>query len=942
MIASLVWKEYREHRSVWLTMTLLAVVSLSTAVAVLMPQGLHGSSEDHIAGVVGAALILTAMYGLVCGAMMLAGERETRGMPFLEALPLSRTALWWMKLLIGIAFVLIYSAMVAAVGPALGVVGPQAIPAPWLLLLPLVGLEAFAWGLCASTFCRTVLTAVALAALLPLPVLWLVSGVFVAQFMQATPNALDAALLVAAGHTFATLLALGVSLMTFAERDFEKRFALRPARSSYGQVAPKRQPDRYQVLLWLAVRQKGVALAGALCLLGFAVGLGLPVAGVGLWPVATLCLGVACGMAVFVGEQADGVFKFWGDQRLPVGWLWLRRTLLWAGVCTVGSGLMLLGALVAAGSQGNMPTEPVALFERLLGAPAGALGPGVPLLFLMTWPAHGFALGQVCALVWRKSAVALVVAVISASGVAALWVPSLLGGGLGVLAVLGVPLLLLGACRLALWDWVTDRLRTSRAVGRMVGGVALGCVWLAACFGLRVVEVPSDAEPFDWRALQRRLADPEVGRPGQKIRDAMLLFNGREQPRLANNQAGPRVMGVGIGVGGRAESALSRERLGRVLEAGWGAADPEMQKRLDTLTADPWAALLAEGAKQPPGMFIHPVDVSDTSRKDAADCRRSAMLLTVRALRVQETGADEAALDHLLTALALSRHLRYQAPAYSYMEGLEAERAALSGLGRWLGRAGRHPKLLARALDGLGRHESEMPAITEVLGAEYFRYCWALEQGSIGESNVSAILMQTPWEAERAHRLGRAVFAGRLRLAEAGTIVPPADGEDEVLVDYRSDPAGPSHERLGGLLRSSWLASSLPVTAPAQRGAQLGLCRVRATRLLVALAIYQRQHGQAAPSLADLVPGVLPELPDDPYTGQPFRYRVSQGERLTWHSQLAGGGEEFVRDVPEGQGIVWSAGPDGRDDGGTRQWDGDAGADAGRDLLFLVPRVAGP
>jgi hypothetical protein len=147
-----------------------------------------------------------------------------------------------------------------------------------------------------------------------------------------------------------------------------------------------------------------------------------------------------------------------------------------------------------------------------------------------------------------------------------------------------------------------------------------------------------------------------------------------------------------------------------------------------------------------------------------------------------------------------------------------------------------------------------------------------------------------------------------------------------------------TRERLEGLVDSSWLAGTLPVTAPVQRAALLGSCRARGARLQVALALYQCEHGQAAPSLEALVPKVLPDLPDDPYGHEPFRYRVSKGERIAWPRPLAGGGMEFVRDVHAGQGVLWSVGPDGSDDGGTRQWDQGARGGSGRDIIFLVPR----
>ena len=52
---------------------------------------------------------------------------------------------------------------------------------------------------------------------------------------------------------------------------------------------------------------------------------------------------------------------------------------------------------------------------------------------------------------------------------------------------------------------------------------------------------------------------------------------------------------------------------------------------------------------------------------------------------------------------------------------------------------------------------------------------------------------------------------------------------------------------------------------------------------------------------------------------------------------------EETRDVAPGQGVVWSAGPDGTDNGGTSWetdfWWYDPLAEKGADLIFLVPIV---
>jgi ABC-type transport system involved in multi-copper enzyme maturation permease subunit len=920
VIASLVWKEYREHRSVWLALALFAVATLVIVKEWLLPSGWAGGTGDAAGMVVGAAFVLAAMYGLVCGAMMFAGERETRGMAFLDTLPLSRVGMWWAKCLIGAAFTLLFSVVVIATGFALRLIGPGAVPAVLAPLLPAVALQVYCVGLCASTFFRTVLTAVAVAALGPLPVLWLLSGMCLAASGSGSGHDdLPGVVSVIMFHALGAAAALGVSMYHFLDRDFEKRFVFKPLeQATHGTEAPKRQPRRWEVLLWLALRRGGI-VAGVLAALGFFAGLGLPAAGTGLWPAASLLVGVACGIMVFAAEQAEGASKFLGDQRLPVGWLWLRRTAVWAGIAAAVAGLMLLGALLALAAQPkNLPDDADAFFARLMGAAPGEFGPVGVAAFLLLWPAHGFALGQYCSLVWRKSAVALVVSVMAAAGAACVWVPSLLGGGLYAVQVLGVPLLLLGACRLVQWDWVTDRLKTRPAVVRMVGGVLLACAWVGANLAYRVLEVPGGGTPFDMAALRASLADPEQNRAAQKIREGLGKMD--EQVRAAE---GARLANVRQG-------RPFEEQAARVVEYGREAADPAFDRLLDRVAAGEWVDQVRQGAMMAPGVFIDPRSLA--TRNDAADCRRAATLLTAWAIQLQARGDEEAALERLVTVLALSRHMRHQVAASVYLDGLEVERTALQGMEHWLTRL-RQPDLLKRALVELTRHEAETTPVGEALAGEYLRCLSTLgTTARMGTSaETQALLTQTPWEAERARRLVDALFAGRRRLADAGDLVPVAN--DRLLADWAPARDGPQRADLERLLGSSWLADSLPATAPLQRGAMLGTCRVRGTRLQIALALYQRQHGKPAPLLEALMPAILEEVPEDPFVKQPFRYRVSKGESIAWPRDLPRA--EFVRKVAAGQGVVWSAGPDGSDDGGTRQWLKDV---PGCDVIFLVPK----
>src|SRR5262245_4585481 len=71
MIRTVAWKEYREHRSIWLAMALAAVVGLGSLPALFVPPGGFGFGSDKSTFLMIGAAILACTYGLVCGAMML-------------------------------------------------------------------------------------------------------------------------------------------------------------------------------------------------------------------------------------------------------------------------------------------------------------------------------------------------------------------------------------------------------------------------------------------------------------------------------------------------------------------------------------------------------------------------------------------------------------------------------------------------------------------------------------------------------------------------------------------------------------------------------------------------------------------------------------------------------------------------------------------------------
>jgi hypothetical protein len=965
MIATLAWKEYREHRSIWVAMACFAALFVVGLPAALAAEGRSWSPDGIGAMATGSACIIAIAYGLVCGAMMLAGEREAGTLTFLDTLTGRRTPLWSTKLITGAALTTAQAALITAILLPVASLANRSWTDQVLYFFPiaLAALEAFIWGLFFSAVCRSALMAAGLAAL-SLAALWFLAGLF----SVSTHDGIAVATVL---HVVLTAGALGASWAAFHREGFRRQteFLSRPG---------------WQILLWLTYHQGGT-LALSLAMIGFLAGLTLPWYGLVIWPTATLLTGIACGAAVFAGEQRDESHRFLGEQRLPVGRVWAIKSAVWLAVGVGVAVLILLGGLLhlAISDTVQAPTlnelqRP--FLERVLGNGRMIFGTSIDFIrmqmvlpptaydaFLTLWLLYGFSIAQILTLVIRKTAVAVVIAVLVSVLVVSLWVPTLVSGGLALWQVLIPPVLLLAATRLAVWPLVGQRLHTAKALAGLIGGTVLAAGWVASVLSYRALEVPDVGEPFDVKAFEASLPTPEQNEAGRLMRAAAKELS--EQLALVNKEFPPPNTEMVQGMMVSRESVWGR--LYSALDNGWPASDGELDRWLDRMFAGEWAAHFRQAAQMPLGVLFDPRGLNVNSLlPDLQECRQAAQYFSGRALQLQARGDPAAGLDHLAVALALSRQLRNRSIYFCYWMGQGAETDALRGLDRWLDKLGPRPELLRRALDELGRHETLTPPLADSLKAEYLVKRNSFDDPSTwifrgtGTRNrwleLLVLAWQAPWEHERRMRIVATTYAGWLRSAELahwelaelteemtareGT---PRSSSLAYFRDWLPPVQGPAASltpaRLVRLIDETWLLrewmrGTMGHSAILSLAKPLADCRVHAARLSVALALYQAETGQPAERLEDLVPRYLAALPADPFSGQPFHYRVSRGERLVWEAERYPNTEIVYRDVPAGQGILWSVGPDRTDNGGKKRFIGYHPASAtGLDVIFLVP-----
>jgi hypothetical protein len=934
MMAELLWKEHREHRSIWVALALLGAGGLVGIPLAYEPSPGEQETFRDLLGIL--ALVVAWTYGLVCGGMLLAGEREAGTQAFLDMLPTDRLPLWLGKAMTGGLFLALQLALLAGVAGWQGFY-PDKYPVASVLGLLAAGLSGYAWGLLFSAYTSTVIGAIGLTILAHLVLLPLLNGVmFVVAAIFGTMFGFPFVEQTAVALTALTwlVLPLPLSALHYSKTDFT-RHPMVPVRVARAASArPSGQPS-WDRLWWLAWQQTR-GLAGGLLLFCVAAGMILLGPGVVLWPLLTLGIGAFCGATLFLDEQS-GPYRFLGEQRFPLGRLWLVKVVMRITLLLLALLVVLLPAIIvqfAVATHGGDPRDETPLL-RLRGPFLGRSF----FLFLFLWPAYGFAVGHLCGLLFRKPLVALVVAFGLAALLSGIWGPSLVSGGLWTWQVTGVPLVLIAAGYLVLRPWAQDRL-VSWDIARPVIAAGVLCPSLIL-LGLwyRIAEIPDVPVPADFAAFVAGLPTVEQNESGRQIRGACFRLDElrrqwqdkrAEKPLFPDG--GP-VQGGDVTLVGQANEVVRR---------GWPDDAAWLAGALDELFADDWWRRLAEAARKPVGVVEDPRNLTIHSPLRGVDgCQLAGVLLPARGLQMQKTKGDPAVfVDHLAIALALVRNLQNHAIWPAAAVARRVESLQVQALQRWLEQLDGRPDLLARVVALLTEHEASLPADDhEQRLAEYLVALNSLERpgewlplglgaqgGELSPSGVALVesAWRLPWEEARNRRMLRAMHW------------------DPSYVQTR-----------GNRLDLLWLLGPRHFNRPRQTQ-EYRDANFAAAILKAALRRFQAETGKPAQRLAQLVPKYLERIPSDPFDGQPFRYRLSQGEEIAWPGGWMGdldpvpppvplapgmppAGEDPRRWVPAGQGILWSVSEDGKDDGGKRQRGDSVAGSVGQDLIYLVP-----
>jgi hypothetical protein len=950
MIRAMLWKEWREQRTVAATVLGFGAAALYLTAQFAEPMAggnpWEGGGPREL-----MALALAYLAGAVSGAILLADEKEVGTLEFLDTLPCRRQTIWVGKAVAGGLLAVGQCVAIAAFAMAFGSIDDRLGRPVYGLVVLLVGVLAYAWGVFGGALARSTLGAVFQGSLASFAAGFVLLIPFVFVFgPRAVARPFGTPLIAYFGCWVAVGLAGSAVLFTGVDR---QRTAARRRPGSHHVPAKKPWLAGLRALSWLTARQAIFVTAGvgAAALIAGGVMLAPDAHPLFIWPGATLALGVLAGVTTVGEEQVRGVGRFWAERRLPLGRLWAVKT--GAHFALAMGAALVIGVFVYAASP-HLPFH-----SRLTHELWPEFG-----RFLALGLVYGFVVGHLAGMVFRKTVVAGLVAMVVAVTLVGLILPSVISGGAAAWQVWGPAAVLLVLARLLLYPWATERVATRGPVLRAVGGVVASLAVLGAGISYRAAGIPTAADRLAESGYVESLPIFEANDVGHAVRsaatqyrtaaaDARDLYPGRRPP----------------GGDGRRPVTVPdlEDPVVRVLRNGWTSDAGQLNRWLDRVFAANWLQQLEDVADRPPGVYEDPRDLDYFTPPDSfQNLREMTIALRVRAAQRQAAGEPDALPRLLKAGLAATRTTRNRGGLYAADVALDSEYVLLSGLPEWLDRLDGRPDLLRQTLTVLDRHEAEMPVgTTDTFWAEQVILRNTMDRvGSWlpkvldprpdrlqgpddrvdAEANLVAFAWHVPWEQVRRERL--------LRL-ETNRPVDPR---------WLSGVHRPNHWRLA-FERTDSLAEVERKAMTVRRFA----------RLRVALRLYGVEHATPAPDLATLVPTYLPAVPLDPYTGRPFGYRLSAGETIAagtllvaWEEAVALGAAASVAHpvgglnglwlldrvedsgparrsglrnppvavtqwVPPGYGIVWSAGPDGRDDGsrqtGPRGIPGNSGAD---------------
>ncbi len=911
MYMRLWWKDARQFWPIWGFLVLVALAGDALIV--------HYGSENVRDSTLGLLAIGCAgLYAFAVGAAAFAGERETGTLRLLDVLPAPRRTVWAGKVSFGLVSTL--AMMLLLLGLAtMGVDKPGLVwrighggdPLPLAVVL----LQGFAWGLFFSSILESALVAAIGAILMTTIAAYMVGSQYRDPYTAMQTNALVALVLAALswvaflwarrrrfrsfGLEFRSpVVVTGSGLVREAARSpvppveaemsptaaavLSPVHAIASPMPAAGRVIPPAawsadQPRPRSTLTELLrlsreTRREGRWIWAGLMLIGAAVAAGL----LGGMPysahddapfvVGTGLIALVGGVSAFGLESQRRTYRFLVHHGARPRLVWLAKLLTWF----IGTALALAPALT--------------IFALGLAWPQRTGGVSPWLLFGLNL-ALVFAVGLVCGMAIPRGITAWTVALVVALVMVGVQMGLFAAGMIPIWGLFVLPAALVFISWAWCGDWLLERPAPGRWIRLALLVVGVKMVSLAGLAGWRAWSIPDlgpITRPAAWTVATSAPVPPGL--------NAAELY--REAGQVAN-------------------------------EFGRASIHQGSREPLD-LDQHPEALdLLRRAVARPECWFFSPDKLTLKDRWEIPPLTGLADAVKAHALRRIARGDLAAAWDDVVLLLRMARQVGQEALGWEAYTALTIEHVALDLAVDWANAAGQTPDRLRRAI-GAYLSLPRMVPPSEVIRAEgvLVERTVDLPHEDLKEFLVNSMsegsgraptfdkfllvdLMTTPWELTRVRRLNRLFTARGL---EHATLEP----WQRLNRGYNLDTD--VYGQIGQADRLALLRLlQFNFAALISRDDENEAMRRAVVQVMAARSWMLGHDGKFPAKLEDLVPSELPALPLDPFTGKPFGYTtlarsldLPRRDALNWHPPA----------WPSETYLIYSAGPDGRDDQG--------------------------
>jgi ABC-type transport system involved in multi-copper enzyme maturation permease subunit len=838
MLARLWWKEWRAFGPIWLI--------LGLAAAGLQWLFFSTRSEDVRSGALTpAALAWAVFYAFAAGSAAFAGERDSRTLGFLDALPVARPTLWLGKATFALASTFglaLLLAILAAVGtqtrdPA-GAYGYGPIVRMFGTLL----FEAVAWGFLWSSFSKNPLLAGAMS-VVSVAVISIYSNLLISTRNLAAstnlvdPEAVPARLLLASAALAASAFIVCLRHWTIGKSIAEPSAAAAARRREI----PARRASAAWSLDWQAWRE-GWTTGLLVAILGLVVPIMFRILGsfqrgpIDL--ILAVLAGLLAGVAVFGAEGGSATPRFLVQHGVTSGLVWARRIWIWGlGMAA----LLAIFLLIIVSTLGPI------LPPR---GPSGLPQPGYEIVVIAAIVIDAFAVGIVCGMAIPRRITAVLVGVMGMLAIAPVQVALATMGMVPGWTLLLTPAILLGVSRAWAGDWMSDR-EGARPWVRL--GLLL--VVPLGILGSAFVAWRAWGEPDVGPQFKAASTPVEAIPPGQDAVEEYRRAIAKLSPGLLENE--PDLVIV-----------RGWDRLHADVVSFWNGNRASIE--------------LARKASAMPGSRLEDVERLSVDLPQGQVVQGVRILARLVGLDTRERmsrGDLPGAWEDIFALFRMAQQLTSTTPTLVQMVvACQIHHQAVGLAIDWAGDPRQTPETIRSARDDLKR----LPPLPSMAGAlrveslildrtfdlsaeELERF---LGSDSMIDTPTGSLiftrLIAPPWERVRARRVCRRLVA-------------------EMLPDLEREPwersAGTNFDVVPeGSRLARWV---FPACGSVVNALDREVVGRRALEQVLALRSWQLGHGGPYPeTLEALVPGELERLPIDPYSGKPFGYVRSEGQPI--------------------------------------------------------------